>query len=1171
MTATRASILLAISLGLVLSGASAAAAPLFRKPAPVGDAFQWLANPGHLVKADFNGDGFPDVAAYQTIGRIAVALNDGVSPFAPAKLTTAPAQIGAMAAGDFNADGKQDLVYVRSSTLGVFLGNGDGTFTAGAAGQPTAAGPLAVGDLNADGKLDVVAATPTQFAFDTPYLSIHFGNGAGGFAEGITVTMAGDMLVSEVVIAKLNGDAMDDVIVSGVHTMAYVSTGSGLELKGTYPQGNAAVGRFNADAIVDLAVCDTVDEPLLRLFLGNGDGTFTANGTQYSTGDRIAAADFDNDNLTDIVSAGSGITVSRGTGTGSFTEPLLTLTLVYGSFVTGDFDRDGSNDLVFGSLFLHGNGDGTFRDDRGYFTRFAYGVRSVGVSAADMNGDGHADATTLLRTLEGTTTDIAVLRNDTTGKLLPATFTATADLGTAKAFLTGRINGDAAQDALVIATSGGVMSAKAFLGNGNATFTPSSSRTLTTFNSTTVVPKLADVTGDGAVDLLIGSQIYEGNGDGSFDAARSVSASFNVVGDVDGNGTLDAIWSFGGQLAVALNSGGGTFGVPAIVGSGAGAPAVLADFDGDDVPDILSISDTKTRVYRGHGNGTFKAPVEMDVSDTWWSSNRPVTADFDADGNLDVAFGVFVLFGNGDGRFRRVDTEHYFAPVATADFDGNGKPDLLTASESVFFLHLTGLVPEPATDSATIMAPLTAPQHATPTTYRVTVTGTKAPVEGYVVYTNSDLPIAIATLSSPEAGPPGKTSGTISLVLPVGTHSITATYLGSATHRPSSSSSTVTVDRATTSLTSSGPYTPEYGSAFTLDWVLTAMTDPSMPAPSAAYSISEGGVPLADVEWSEDSVLIRGLSAGTHTLTLKYEGDDHYKPATAQWTFEIYKRQALLAFDYLPAGAARVAGPVTLAVTLSAPVDYGTTTGSVEFIINQQSAGTAPLTANHAELTVQLPAGGHILEMKYSGDANTGALSQVAQLPVYLPVGTPVPVIATATATNVQLFWTPVGGAPSYLIYQRSTYAGTWQLVTTITNLYRVNLSMTAGTTRMYAIAPKYEDGTIGPIGPPDIATKVAFTDDPVVPGTPIRAAHVTQLRTAVNAVRTFAGLTGFSFTDTTLAGTAPRAVHLTELRTALTQARNAIGMPIAFSPQAPAAGVTILSTHIEEIRAGVR
>jgi hypothetical protein len=1167
MIATRVSALIALALLAI----SASSAPLFRKPAPVGDAFQWMANPGHLVKADFNGDGFPDVAAYQTIGRIAVALNDGAGPFAPAKLTTAPAQIGAIAAGDFNADGKQDLVYVRSSALGVFLGNGDGTFTAGAAGPPTAAGPLAVGDLNADGKLDVVTAEPTQYAFDTPYLSIHFGNGTGGFAEGVTITMDADMLVSGLVIAKLNGDAMDDVIVSGVRTMTYVSIGTGLALKGTYQRGNVATGRFNADAILDLAIRDTYDEPLLHLFLGNGDGTFTANGTQYSIGDRIAAADFNNDNLTDIVSAGGGIAVSRGTGTGAFTEPLHTLTLNYGSFVTGDFDRDGSNDLVFGNMFLHGNGDGTFRDDRGYFTRFAYGVRSVGVSAADMNGDGHADATTLLTTLEGTTTDIAVLRNDTTGKLLPATFTATSNLGSGKAFLVGRINGDAAQDALVIAVSGGVMSATTFLGNGNATFTASSSRTLTTFNPITTVPKLADVTSDGAADLLIGNLIYEGNGDGSFDAARSVTASFTIAGDVDGNGTLDAIWSFGGQLAVALNSGGGTFGVPAIIGSGAGAPSALGDFDGDGAPDILCISGTKSRVYRGHGNGTFKAPVDMELSDVWWSSNRPVTADFDADGKLDVAFGVFVLFGNGDGRFRGVDTEYYFAPVAAADFDGNGKPDLLAVSENLFVLHLTGLVPEPATDSATTMAPLTQPQHATPTTYRATVTGTKAPVEGYVVYTIGDLPIGIATLSSPEAGPPGKTSGTIQLVLPVGTYGVTATYLGSATHRPSSSSSTVTVDRATTSLTLSGPYTPEYGSALTLDWVLTAKTDPSMPAPSAAYSISEGGVPLNGVTWSAASLRILGLSVGAHTLTLKYEGDDHYKPSTAQWTVEVFKRSVQIAFDYLPAGTARVAGSVTIAVTIPVPPDYGTTTGSVEFIINQQSAGTVPLTANHAELTVQLPAGGHILEMKYSGDANTYAQSQVAQLPVYLPAGTPIPVIATAAATNVQLFWTPVGGVASYKVYQRLTYAGAWQFVTDVTNLYRVNLSMTNGTTRMYAVAPMYENGTIGPMGPPDIATKVAFTDDPVVPGTPIRASHVTQLRTAVNAVRTFAGLTAFSFTDPTLAGTAPRAVHFTELRSALTQARNTIGMPVAFSPQAPETGTTILSTHIEEIRSGVR
>jgi hypothetical protein len=77
-----------------------------------------------------------------------------------------------------------------------------------------------------------------------------------------------------------------------------------------------------------------------------------------------------------------------------------------------------------------------------------------------------------------------------------------------------------------------------------------------------------------------------------------------------------------------------------------------------------------------------------------------------------------------------------------------------------------------------------------------------------------------------------------------------------------------------------------------------------------------------------------------------------------------------------------------------------------------------------------------------------------------------------------------------------------------------------------------------------DLATTVVFDDDPVVPRlTKVRAVHVTQLQTAVNAVRALAGLAPESF-----AAVAVRdriyASHIQQLRTALAPARSALGLP---------------------------
>src|SRR6202051_3897644 len=109
-------------------------------------AFSYIAGPtltsgiGHprdVVVADFNGDGKPDIAVSNfDTNTIAVFLNDGLGNFAAPIVTTvqlanAGLNVGSLAVGDFNEDGKADLVV--STIAGgqvsiVLLGNGDGTF-----------------------------------------------------------------------------------------------------------------------------------------------------------------------------------------------------------------------------------------------------------------------------------------------------------------------------------------------------------------------------------------------------------------------------------------------------------------------------------------------------------------------------------------------------------------------------------------------------------------------------------------------------------------------------------------------------------------------------------------------------------------------------------------------------------------------------------------------------------------------------------------------------------------------------------------------------------------------------------------------------------------------------------------------------------------------------------
>ncbi len=101
------------------------------------------------------------------------------------------------------------------------------------------------------------------------------------------------------------------------------------------------------------------------------------------------------------------------------------------------------------------------------------------------------------------------------------------------------------------------------------------------------------------------------------------------------------------------------------------------------------------------------------------------------------------------------------------------------------------------------------------------------------------------------------------------------------------------------------------------------------------------------------------------------------------------------------------------------------------------------------------------------------------------------------------------------------------------------------------------------------------FTDDPIVPGeTPIRAVHVTELRTRIDGLRAAAGLGRFAWTDPVLraGATRVRLVHLTELRSALAEAYAAAGRPAPrWTDASPSEGTTpIRAVHVTELRAAV-
>ena len=120
--------------------------------------------------------------------------------------------------------------------------------------------------------------------------------------------------------------------------------------------------------------------------------------------------------------------------------------------------------------------------------------------------------------------------------------------------------------------------------------------------------------------------------------------------------------------------------------------AVVADFNGDGIPDVVNLSDGTATVSLFAADGTVQSTTEFPVSDTAYFG---VAGDFNGDGKQDLALSnnddgsgtgsVAILLGNGDGTFQSPKTVAVAGnpfSIAAADFNGDGNLDVAVTDES---------------------------------------------------------------------------------------------------------------------------------------------------------------------------------------------------------------------------------------------------------------------------------------------------------------------------------------------------------------------------------------------------------------------------------------------------------------------------------------------------------
>ena len=235
------------------------------------DAGGFLAGPNLLdvISVRFRPNGPLDLVTVNSdTNSITVFLGDGKGVFSTLQSYDAGYEPIAVAGGDFNGDGIEDLVIGDRDYLVVMLGDGTGNLKYNSTYSVDSFGGVAVGDFNGDGKADLAVGDDLSGRVD-----VLAGLGDGTFAAPVSYFVCSGL--GRISVGDVNGDGLPDIVTAGAQIGILWGSTTGL-LRGPVcipselPSGlGVAVGDFNSDGWPDVAIEDP-DDATVSIVINTG-------------------------------------------------------------------------------------------------------------------------------------------------------------------------------------------------------------------------------------------------------------------------------------------------------------------------------------------------------------------------------------------------------------------------------------------------------------------------------------------------------------------------------------------------------------------------------------------------------------------------------------------------------------------------------------------------------------------------------------------------------------------------------------------------------------------------------------------------------------------------------------------------------------------------------------